>query len=236
MQIDQSYLEHIKTMENLKMSDDFQTAREPYKDDFEKIYSKAKEDNIVMSTAKEFLNSLSQDELSTLQHYSGLADDINVKGLNDEGSYNLLLHHYEKYDFNGDGFVSDGIAKTSGMIPQNMPNDMKKAMVETFNSMDDKESSMMILLMFPLKIDGMGNILPNDKVDYDSLKNRVDHILDPLNQKYSSEEFRAGVKTFWETFEDKYSQNKEENTYHKNSLDIENRLTKAKITSDIQST
>ena len=68
------------------------------------------------SNAKEYLQSLSKEELSTLQHYTLLVDDIDVDKLNDEGAYNLLLHHYEKFDFNNDGLVSNGIGNGISLI------------------------------------------------------------------------------------------------------------------------
>jgi hypothetical protein len=211
-----NYADHVNIMKNLKMNDDFVNARKPFKEDFEVIYKQAKDQSIDISSAKEFLESLSSKELTTLQNYTGLADEINIDKLSNEGAYNLLVHHYEKYDFNNDGIIEDGIAKTRGMIPQSLDNDSKKAMVETFNSMSFKDRMMASIITFPpLKyIDG--EIVPsNDEISYDYIKQRIENIFDPKNKNNSTLEFRDTIKKFWDSFE--LSRNKilEEKEYYK---------------------
>jgi len=136
MKLSTDYEEHVSIVKKLQYDESFYSVREPFKNDFQKIYNDAKEKGITLSNAKEYLNSLTKEELSTLQNYTRLADEIDINHLNDEGAYNLLLEHYEKFDFNNDGFIENGIAKSFSIIPSHFSNDEKKALVDTFNSMD----------------------------------------------------------------------------------------------------
>lgn len=142
METSVAYQEHISIAKQYKMHSDYTKVREPYKEDFEKIYDRAKESDVKLDSAKDFLNSLTPDELKTLQNYARLVDEIVVNSLSDEGAYNLLVHSYEKYDFNDDGIAENGIAKNIPMIPQNMDKDTKQAYVNAFNSMSEKDRFM----------------------------------------------------------------------------------------------
>jgi hypothetical protein len=109
VKITTKYEEHVSILKELQHDESFYEVREPFKEEFQKIHDDAKEKGINVSNAKEYLESLSKEELSTLQNYTLLVNEIEVDTLSDEGAYNLLLDHYEKYDFNNDGFVEDGI-------------------------------------------------------------------------------------------------------------------------------
>ena len=210
-----TYTEHINIMKNFNMNDDFKSVREPYKENFETIYNKANSQNINISSAKEFLNSLSDEELKTLQNYTRLADNIDVDTLSNEGAYNLLVHHYEKYDFNNDGIVEDGIAKGISLIPQSLSNDEKKAMVETYNSMDFKDIMMASIVTFPPPVFIDGEFKPgNQEINFEYIKNRIDDILDPKNKNNSTSEFKDTIKTFWESFNLNYKKTLEEKAYY----------------------
>lgn len=209
-----NYTEHVNIVKNLKMEDSFFEVREPYKDEFEIIYNKVSENNIDMSNAKEFLNSLTKEELSTLQNYTRLADEVNIDNLSDEGAYNLLLHHYEKYDFNNDGIREDGIAKTSGMIPQSLGNDEKKALVETFNSMDFKDVMTVSILFIqsPISIDG--ELQPsNQNINLEDIRARIIDILNPKNKNNSTQEFKNTINNFSDIFEQNYKNTLEIKAY-----------------------
>jgi len=213
MNINTTYTEHVSIVKGLKMEDSFCEVGEPYKDGFEAIQNRANENDVDMSNAKEFLNSLTNDELSTLQNYTRLADEVNVDNLSDEGTYNLLLHHYEKYDFNNDGRREDGIVKTQGIIPQSLGNDEKKALVETFNSMDFKDVMMASILFIQLpNIDGELKF-NNQDINIEDIKAKVMDILNPKNQNNSSQEFRNTLKSFFDIFENNYKKTLEEKAY-----------------------
>ncbi len=232
MQINQAYTEHVNIVKDLKMTDSFYEVREPYKEGFEEIYNQAKEENVNISNAKEFLGTLSKDELDTLQHFSGLADNINVEGLSDEGSYNLLLNHYERYDFNNDGLVTSGIGNNLPMIPQNMSNSDKKALVDTVNEMgmDNAFLGLSAIIFSNMTINGP----TNDRVDYGTIKERMEDILNPKNEKYSTAAFRESINNFWSAFQDNYNKNEEESTYVQNNTLRDSNLIKAKILNENQ--
>jgi len=117
----------------------------PFKEKFEAIYEKAKENDVKVSTAKKFVSNLSQDELKTVKIYASLANDIHVNALSDEGAYNLLVHMYEKYDFNNDGFVADGEARGLTLLPKQMDDEAKRTWVKAMNSMDSDKGALMVI-------------------------------------------------------------------------------------------
>lgn len=213
MKVDSNYQDHVAIMKELKMADSFYEVREPYKDSFEKIYEEAKEQGVSVSNAKEFLNSLSKEELSALQNYTRLADEIDVDSLSDEGAYNLLLHHYEKYDFNKDGIREDGIAKTKGLIPESLDSTTKKALVETYNNMDFKDVMISSFIMFPpsIKIEN-GQIVEGvyKEYTYEDIKNNINTLLDPKSQSETSEKTKEMLRTLLSALEKNYKKTKEE--------------------------
>lgn len=234
MPISNSYERHVAITKELNMHSDFTKVREPYKEDFEKIRQEAKDEKVNISNAKEFLNSLSQEELKTLQHYSGLANEINVGKLNDEGAYNLLLHHYEKFDFNNDGFISDADAMTQSLIPVNMPDTEKRALVKTLNEMDEKDSFITLMLINPLKfkveINGQVKAVNlMNKNDYNSIIKRVNEIINPQPMSYSSDEIKDVFKVFKELFEKNYEEIKTQDSQVKNEIITNSNITKAKL-------
>lgn len=230
------YEEHVNIVKELKMSNSFYEVREPYKESFEEIYQKAQEEKVSISNAKEFLNSLSKEELSTLQHYTLLADDINVESLNDEGAYNLLLHHYEKYDFDNDGLISNGVAKGMSFIPANMSNSDKKLLVDSLNELDEKERFLSMAMLFPMPMlkEKNGEIIQvqsNQNFDYDYLMKRIDGILNPPPGAYSSPELKSTFSLFKDILEKNHAeriQKKEEFTLN---LSNQANITRAKINS-----
>ena len=203
-----NYESHVQIMKDFKMPEGFHEVREPFKEGFEKIYEDAKSKNITMTTAKDYLNSLSQDELKILQHFSGLADAINVGKLDDEGAYNLLLHHYEKFDFNNDGITQNGISRGSPLIPENMPETEKRALVTSLNEMDEHDRFEVALMLNPPKfafINGEIVASSNDElVDFQSIKNRMHRIFNPLPGEYRSPELINVFKKFEKLFDKNY--------------------------------
>ncbi|PHS57073.1 MAG: hypothetical protein COB17_07610 [Sulfurimonas sp.] len=101
------YKNNISSMQKLKDFSGRVKYQEEFAQNFETIFAKATEVDIKLDNANEFLQSLSKDELTTLQKYASLADSINIDELSDEASYNLLMHDDEKYDFNNDGMTQE---------------------------------------------------------------------------------------------------------------------------------
>ncbi|MFA7501262.1 MAG: hypothetical protein WCY85_09710, partial [Sulfurimonas sp.] len=141
------YINHVNIVKDLNLYNRVRENQKPFEDKFEVIYAQAKEADVKLSDAKEFLSELSRDELRTLQKFEGLADAIDVGSLSDEGAYNLLVHDYEKYDFNGDGAVMRGAAKTLAHIPEHMDDEAKKAWVKALNAMGDDLMGISVMTM-----------------------------------------------------------------------------------------
>lgn len=215
MKITTKYEEHVAIVKELQYDKSFYEVREPFKDEFQKIHDDAKEKGINVSNAKEYLKSLSKEELSTLQNYTRLVNELDVDTLSDEGAYNLLLEHYEKYDFNNDGFVEDGVGKGIPLIPSHFSNTEKKALVDTFNSMEPGNMlSMATLLLPPIKLVD-GEIVSDPKnIQFDDIQKRVENILHPKNEKNSTQEFKDSVKLFWKELVKNYSQILEQKSYY----------------------
>jgi len=231
-----AYDEHVNIVKNLKMADSFYEVREPYKESFEELYNKAKEEKVSISNAKEFLDSLSKEELSTLQHYTLLADDINVDSLSDEGAYNLLLHHYEKYDFDNDGLVSNGISKGIGFIPANMPSSDKELLVESLNELDEKDRflSMAMIIPMPMLKEENGEIIQlgyKEQFDYDYILNRIDGILNPPPGAYTSPELKETFRLFKEVLEKNHEESIQKKEELNANLSNQANISKAKINS-----
>jgi hypothetical protein len=218
------------------MADSFYEVREPYKEGFEELYNKAKEENVSMSNAKDFLNSLTKDELSTLQHYTMLADNINVDSLDDEGAYNLLLHHYEKYDFNNDGLVSNGISKGMELIPSNMPKEEKEVFVKTLNEMNEKDRfvAMAMITPFTMLKEENGKIIQaasDKRFDYDYIMNRLETLINPPSGAYTSEELKASLSLFKEALEKNYEERVQKKEELNANLSAQANIARAKINS-----
>lgn len=206
----QSYLNSMKNYELMQGRKDFQA---PNAEDFSAIYTKAQEEDLELSDAKQFLKSLSPSELKTLQDYSGLADSINIDSLSEEGAYNLLLPDKEQYDFDNDGSTEVGISNRGSLIPKNMPADVRDAYVSAMNSLSDRDRLMTSLLTFnPLslevRLNGEESSTPPIKMDYQYIKTKVEAILNPTGGAYSSEELKESTRTFWSAFEAAYEGDK----------------------------
>ena len=139
------YTNHVDIVKNLNLYTTVRENQKPFEIKFEEIYEKAKNADLKLDTAKEFLGSLSRDELRVLQKFDGLADSINVDNVSAEGAYNLLVHDYEEYDFNNDGSVEVGIGKQLATIPQHMDDEAKRTWVKTMNAMGDDLTSVLTM-------------------------------------------------------------------------------------------
>ena len=238
MTISSNYKEHVEISKQLKMSNGFYEVREPYKEDFEKIYNEAKEQKIELSSAKMFLNSLSKEELSTVQNYARMWDTIDVSKLDDEGAYNLLLHHYEKFDFDNNGVVSDGLAMTETLLPVNMSSDEKEVLVQTLNEMPEFESFMALamiripkLIVVDVENDGSIKFRSNERIrmTYDIIKDRVDNILNPPPGAYSSPELKDTMTNFLKFFEKNFENKMEQKEHLKHNNTIKTEAIKVKL-------
>lgn len=92
--------------------------------------------------AKGFLERLSRDELATIQKVQGLADEIRVGSLSEEGALNLLLPPAAQVDLNRDGFTRSGLAYGGRFPDSTTPLQVVKAWEETTAGMSPSELAM----------------------------------------------------------------------------------------------
>lgn len=100
-------------------------------------------------SAKEFLQSLSKDELALVQQANSLADNINIGGLSAEGAQNLLSQPdgSDLVDLNNDGIVEVGAARTIHFPPVNAPQYVKDAWAAATEGMSPMEKGAMELTL-----------------------------------------------------------------------------------------
>ena len=211
METSTAYQSYLNVMQNYQTTQGRKDYQAPFAESFELIYSKAQEEDIKLSNAKNFLESLSQSEIRTLQKYSGLADSINVKSLSAEGAYNLLMHDNEQYDFDGNGTAEVGIGKHILPVPKNMPADVQEAYISAMNSLSDKDKLMAMTLTFdPAHLDSVINnkAYTPTNMDYNYLKSRVENMLNPQNGGYTSVEAKESITAFWNAFDAAYTGDK----------------------------
>ena len=214
MQTNSDYASYLASMQNYQTTQGRKEYQAPFANGFEAIYNKAKEQEISFSNAKEFLRTLSQSELQTLQKYSGLAATVDVNTLSSEGAYNLILHDNEQYDFNGDGVAEVGIGKHILPVPTTMPADVRDAYISAMNSLSDKEKLMAMSLTFdPARLTSEINNTPYTltTIDYNFLKEQVQNRLHPKDGAYSSQEAKLAVAAFWNAFNASYTGDKSSN-------------------------
>lgn len=209
------YQNYMSIMQSYRTPQGRKDYQAPFAESFELIYAKAQEEDVKLSNAKNFLESLSQSELKTLQKYAGLAESIDINSISAEGAYNLLMHDNEQYDFDGNGTAEVGIGKHLLAVPKNMPPEVQAAFVSAMNSLEGKDRfAAMILTFDPARIDALINNKPYTptNMDYDYLKNRIDDILNPKNGGYTSEETKESIMAFWNTFDAAYTGDKTQDT------------------------
>ncbi len=187
----QSYIQDLKSLSEVS------NFKRLNKDDkaFELIYKKAQDAKVDLSSAKEFLSSLSKSELSTLQENKSLADPINVANLSGEGAYNLLVHGYEDIDYNGDGLAEVGIAKGFNILPQEAPHEFRQKFINTLKEMQKGGASESDIGMSTMITLGSYSLIKTLKKAYDE---------DPAQQAFMKEH---GIDKFivkTPTFDDNY--------------------------------
>lgn len=214
METGSDYQAYVQAAQNLEPMQARTNRQQTYAEDFEAIYQKVLESDVKLDSAQEFLQNLSSEEMRTLQHYTGLADPVQVEGLSDEGAYNLLMHDYEKYDFTGDGVVEDGAAHTMVSPIGRMESDsMREAYIEAYNGLTDHEKLMSHIITidtahFSSSI--TGEAYEAEPITYESLKERIDSIINPKPPAETSEEMKSMAEVFWTAFDAAYDGEKTE--------------------------
>ena len=147
METSTAYSNHVNIVKDLHLYNTLNKRQRENEKQFEEIYERAKDVDVKLDTAKDFLNDLSRSELRTLQRFEGLADPIDIDVLSDEGAYNLLVHRYEKYDWNDNGTTEIGEARVLMSIPKHMDDEAKKTWVKALNTMGDDFMAVGVITM-----------------------------------------------------------------------------------------
>ncbi|QOP43575.1 hypothetical protein FJR45_06255 [Sulfurimonas sediminis] len=236
MQISQNMQSYIQDLKSLSEVTNFKNLNKGDKA-FELIYQKAQDAKIDLSNAKEFLSSLSDRELSTIQKNKSLADPINVANVSQEGAYNLLVHGYEDIDYNGDGVTEIGITKSFGILPQEASHEFREKFINTLKEMEKNGASEFDIGVSTIITLGSFSLMKTAKQQYDEdpamqalmkehgvdkfivktptfddnyiaqLKDKLEH---PKGGAYISPEAMKSMQFFFKTY-DKVSQNYDKN-------------------------
>lgn len=140
-----------------------------------------------ISQARQFLQSLSADELEAVRQNHCLADPINPTQLSEEGAQNLLLPEGYSVDLNHDGVDEVGAARTMHFPPRDAPVAFKEAWFQATANMDDGDVMTYSLTMhgavYGLQIDGqsVGSNYPVQEID--SYRRIVSNFLAALEQQ-----------------------------------------------------
>ncbi|RXI45273.1 hypothetical protein CRU99_03950 [Malaciobacter mytili] len=223
MEVFKQYTEYVNIVKNLKEPGDLYKGTKEENQAFEDIYTKANNQEVKVSTAKEFIKTLSSFELDILKKFANLSNEINPDKLSSEGAYNLLMHHYEKFDFNNDGLIEVGENKVVPHIPRKLSNIEKQALVDTFNSLAFKDimlASMTIISTQEIVPTSLGLQYYEIEPSSETIKNRVttftnyldNQITDfvTLSQNEEDEKVLHMYKRIFETFFHSYNKRVDE--------------------------
>ena len=89
-----------------------------------------------IENARQFLGSLSTQELEAVRQNHCLADPIDTGSLSEEGAENLLLPEGYSVDLNHDGIDEVGAARTCSFPPKDAPAEFKEAWFQATAGMD----------------------------------------------------------------------------------------------------
>lgn len=190
---------------------------------FQEIMKKAQEEG-GYEKPKEFLQSLSKEDMKLIQKIHCLADPIEIETLSFEGAHNLLLTHSAAKDVDDNRVVEIGAGKTLPFPPANAPDNVKKAWDEAVKGMSLRERMMAEAMFWSIelaenvKTDSTGRITgfysPNDPeykniysqpgFTYQGLINKYVEYLDIAKSQMSSQSYKEKME-FVDTLLDKFS-------------------------------
>ena len=254
MQISQNMQSYIQDLKSLSEVSNFKNFN---KDDkaFELIYKKAQDAKIDLSSAKKFLSSLSESELSTIQKNKSLADPINIANISGEGAYNLLVHGYEDIDYNGDGLTEIGLTKSFKILPQEAPHAFRQKFINTLKEMQKGGASEFDIGVSTIITLGSYSLMKTLKKEYDEdpaqqalmrehgidkfivktptfddnyiaqLQYDLEH---PKAGEYISPEAMKSMQLFFKTY-DKISKEYDENLEQMHTQEIQQKAEKTKV-------
>ncbi|RXJ60756.1 hypothetical protein [Candidatus Marinarcus aquaticus] len=194
----------LVTLEETNSVDVINNRTSPYDESFEAIYKKAQSEKVTPDSSKDFLKTLSDEELLTLKNYSMVGKDINVESLNKEAAYNLLMHFSEKRDINDNGLVENS-PNTVTSSPSILGEDEQQALLDALTQSDNKNNFNIMSMIFK-GVDEKGNAILNNTSDlssYEDIMNRMDALLE--RSASSNDKNVTMLSKFKELFESSYN-------------------------------
>lgn len=193
----------LVTLEETSSADFISNRTSTYDESFEAIYKKAQSEKVTPDSSKDFLNTLSDEELLTLKNYSMIGKDINVESLNKEAAYNLLMHFSQKRDINGDGLVENS---PNTMVPSSpiVNEDEEEALLNALTQSDSKDNFNIMSMIFK-GVDEKGNTILNNTSNVSSnegIINRIDALLE--HSASNNDKNVTMLSKFKELFESSY--------------------------------
>jgi hypothetical protein len=172
------------------------------------------------ATPTAFLQSLSKEQLSTIQTIHRLANPIDVSQLQDEGATNLLLPPAAQVDFDHDGLTQVGLARTIRFPDSSTPADVRDAWEEAtadltqFQKMLYEFQMKLPTLTANLRVDASGSVravqpgepdwvnpMASPAYSYqESINQRLDY-LDTFKNQIPSDQYQRDHR-FWTKFKD----------------------------------
>ncbi|MCC9604638.1 hypothetical protein LOC68_27025 [Blastopirellula sp. JC732] len=167
-----------------------------------------------------FLKSLSQSELATIQHVQRLADPIRVDGLNEEGALNLLIPPPAQVDLNFDGLTQTGLGlgirfpdsrtpknvadaweeATADLSPQEkMHRELQMKLPVLFANMVIDDQGSFVRQREPGDVDWVNPMASGDYSYVDYTQQNLDY-LQAYRYQMSPEQYEQGMQ-FWSTFQ-----------------------------------
>lgn len=178
------------------------------KHDYRQLLTQAYQQGGYVSPIK-FLQSLSREELATIQQVQHLADPIQVNQLSDEAALNLLLPPDTQVDSDGNGLTSVGAAQTIRFPDSRTPAKVIEAWEEATASMPESDR-----LTYVLQIAGI-NLQSDEQSNYSTNSNSVAAFSEKATRWLDYlEYFKAQIpheqyqrdQNFWSTFRDALGQ------------------------------
>lgn len=175
---------------------------------------------------KDFLASLSKDELAVVQHVHALADRIQVESLSEEGALNLLVPPAAQVDLNRDGLTQSGAAYGFRFPDSTTPPEVVQAWEEATAGMSWGEQAVyqmqmkMPLLTANIVCDRDGRFLhrrepgdpdfvnPMASAGYSYLNATQEHLdyLETFRNQMPIEQYERD-KAFWAMFQERLTEN-----------------------------
>lgn len=137
-----------------------------------------------MDNARQFLGTLTAQELDAVRQNHCLAAPINPAGLSEEGAENLLLPEGYGVDLNHDGIEEVGLARTASFPPSDAPADFKEAWFQATADMDPGMMMSYGLMMhdaiYGMQINGQSQGSPYAADNTDSYRSIISNYLASL--------------------------------------------------------